>query len=112
MDTAAMGHIYGVTMQRMLGVAAASMLVSMNGAIAATGAHENIAESVAPLDITALLTAAHGAPPLICALAAQAVRGYGWGDWSDAPSTPLSAVAPIRNRDVSDTKLAAADLDK
>jgi HEAT repeat protein len=98
-------------MQRMLGVVAAVMLVSMNGEIAAAGSYESSTENAAPLDVTALLTAAHGAPPLICALAAQSVRGYGWGDWSDAPSTPLSGVA-IRNRDIGDTKLAPADIDK
>ncbi len=107
-----MGNAYGVTMQRVLGVVAAAMLVSMNGAITAAGSRDRGMARSAPLDITALLTAAHGAPPLICALAAQSVRGYGWGDWSDAPSTPLSTVAPIRNRDIGDATLAAADIDK
>lgn len=107
-----MGNIYGVTMQRVLGVVAVATLISMNGAIASTGSYEN-AERAAPLDITALLTAAHGAPPLICALAAQSVRGYGWGDWSDAPYTPLSSVgASVRYRDNGDTKLAQVDVDK
>ena len=107
-----MGNAYGATMQRVLGVFAAAMLASMNGAIAAAGTNDDSMERAAPMDITALLTAAYGAPPLICALAAQSVRGYGWGDWSDAPSTPLSTVAPIRNRDIGDAKLAAADIDK
>ncbi|MEP6732227.1 MAG: HEAT repeat domain-containing protein [bacterium] len=108
----AMGNVYGVTMQRMLGVVTAAMLVSMNGAIAATGSHDN-AERAVPLDISALLTAAHGAPPLICALAAQSVRGYGWNDYNDAPSTPLSVLAPdVRRRESRDAQLATADVDK
>jgi HEAT repeat protein len=107
-----MGNAYGVTMQRVLGVVAAAMLVSMNGASAATGSREGGAASVAPLDITALLTAAHGAPPMICALASQSVRGYGWGDWNDAPVTPLSSVGSIRARDVGDTRLTTADIEK
>src|SRR6476620_1239102 len=101
-----MGNIYGVTMQRVLGVVAAAMLASMNGASAAT------AERVAPIDITALLTAARGAPPLICSLASQAVRGYGWNDWSDAPVTPVSATASLRTRDINDSKLSTQDIDK
>ena len=93
-------------MQRVLGVVAAAMLASMNGASAAT------TERVAPIDITALLTAARGAPPLICSLASQAVRGYGWNDWSDAPVTPLSSVGSIRTRDINDAKLSTEDIDK
>jgi HEAT repeat protein len=88
------------------------MLVSMNGAIAATGSSDGSAERAAPLDITALLTAARGAPPLICALASQAVRGYGWGDWSDAPATPLSTVGSIRTRDINESRLTTEDIDK
>ncbi len=107
-----MGNVYGVTMQRVIGVVAAAMLVSMNGAGAATGSHEAGAKRAAPIDIAALLMAAHGAPPMICALASQAVRGYGWGDWNDAPATPLSSVAPIRNRDVNDNTLSTEDMDR
>jgi len=107
-----MGNVYGVTMQRVLGVVAAAMLVSMNGAIAATGSRGESAERAAPLDITALLTAARGAPPLICALASQAVRGYGWNDWSDAPATPLSSVGSIRTRDINESRLTTEDIDK
>jgi HEAT repeat protein len=112
MDSA-MGNVYGVTMQRMLGVVTAATLISMNGAIASTGSRES-AERAAPLDITALLTAARGAPPLICAFAAQSIRGYGWGgNYFDAPYTPLSNVAAdIRSRDNGDGKLSQADVDK
>jgi HEAT repeat protein len=108
----AMGNAYGVTMQRVLGVVAAAMLASMNGAGAATGSGDASAEHAAPLDITALLTAARGAPPMICALASQAVRGYGWGDWNDAPVTPLSNAGAIRARDMNDARLSSEDIDK
>jgi hypothetical protein len=39
-------------------------------------------------DIRELISAAHGAPGALCALAARAV-GNGWGSWADAPATPL-----------------------
>lgn len=99
-------------MQRVIGVVAAAMLVSMNGASAATGLGEFNAERAAPLDITALLTAAHGAPPMICALASQAVRGYGWGDWNDAPVMPLSSVGAARGRDMNERRLSTDDVEK
>src|SRR5678816_1571144 len=41
----------------------------------------------ATVDVRELIAAAHGAPPVVCALAAQAVDG--WGSWNDAPVTPL-----------------------
>ena len=110
--TSAMGNTNGVMMHRILGVVAAAMVASMNGAGAASYSHDYNAARAAPIDVAALLTAAHGAPPMICALAAQAVRGYGWGDWNDAPSTPLSAVASFRGRDMNDSKLATADIDR
>jgi len=43
-----------------------------------------------PIDVAALLTQARGAPPMICSLASNAIRRWGWGDW-DAPATPLAA---------------------
>src|SRR4051794_30169461 len=86
----AMGNTHGVTMQRLLGVLGAAMLASMSGADAAANAYDFRAERVAPFDVSALLAAANGAPPVICALAAQSVRNYGWNDWTDAPYTPLA----------------------
>jgi HEAT repeat protein len=66
----------------------------------------------APLDVAALLTAARGAPPMICSLASKAVRGWGWGG-SDAPSTPLTAVAPSASGDDSwSDALPAADVQR
>ena len=71
-------------------------------------------------DVGALLTAAHGAPPIICALAAQAVRNNGWGGWSDAPSTPLprTILPDARSRrrshdeDGEDKALSTADVQR
>src|SRR5512132_1027927 len=63
--------------------------------------------SVAAIDVTALLAAARGAPPLICGLAAQSVGNGNWG-WTDAPAPPLGAAArpqdgeSRRVRDLSD----------
>src|SRR5574338_494655 len=39
-------------------------------------------------DVHALVTAAHGASPLLCSYAARSVGNVGWG-WNDAPATPL-----------------------
>lgn len=94
------------TMQRIIGALTAAMLVSSGGTsnAAATG--------YAPMDVAALLTAAHGAPPMICALAARSVRNYGWGNSGEAPSTPLGAAAMVINRDNGDTQLPQADVDR
>ena len=43
------------------------------------------------IDVAALLTAAHGAPPLICGLAAQSLGNGIWGWGSDIPAPPLGA---------------------
>ena len=56
-------------------------------------------ENRAPLDVAALLSQARGAPPMICSLAAQSLRNFGWGDAGDAPSTPLSSVSIVRDLD-------------
>ena len=67
----------------------------------------------AMIDVAALLTAARGAPPAICLLASQAVRGWGWGGGSDAPSTPLSpAAVDTRDDDVESDAMPAADIQR
>ena len=67
----------------------------------------------APIDVAALLTAARGAPPAICLLASQAVRGWGWGGGSDAPSTPLSpAAVPTSSDDYESDAMPAADIQR
>ena len=68
--------------------------------------------AAAPLDVGALLDAAHGAPPVICALAAHAIHNAGWGYWTDAPSTPLARVGAEWERDQPMRELPAADQDR
>src|SRR5207237_2557986 len=64
-----------------------------------------------PIDVGALLTAAKGAPPMVCSLAANAIRNWGWGEWNDAPATPLSfAKATTSNDDFDSRPLPAADI--
>jgi HEAT repeat protein len=64
-----------------------------------------------PVDVTALLTAAKGAPPVVCVLAANSIRNWGWGEWSDAPSTPLSSAKAVLNSgDFESDPLSTADL--
>ena len=99
-------------------------LVVERGTRAFDGIIEHIAapgETAAGFDVAALLAAAHGAPPIICSLAAQAVRDNGWGNWSDAPSTPLPHTALPdqrsyrRNRDDDDrdrAPLAPAEMQR
>src|SRR6185503_9742435 len=111
----------GAIMQRAIGYAIATIAFSsLSGAPAiAHGVGGERSFSVdqresraAPIDVAALLTAARGAPPMICALASRSVRGYGWGDWSDAPATPLASVISI-SRDEFDTRdLPAADVQR
>ena len=108
------GQINGVMMLRMIGVMSAAVLFSTDGGEvrAAAKTHERAAEQAPPLDVAALLTAARGAPPLICAFAAQSVRGYGWGNWTDAPATPLAAVVTVPDRDVGNVPFPPADVDR
>src|SRR5687768_7320632 len=63
----------------------------------------------APFDVGALLTAARGANPTICAYAAQSVRNYGWGDRADAPYTPLSRAVPRADDESRSDRLTPAD---
>jgi len=89
----------------------AALLVSLSGATTARDA--GASEIATPLDVGALLVAAQGAPPLICALAAQSIRSSGWNDWNDAPYTPLSKMASDRIRDGSASpSFAQSDVDR
>src|SRR5215208_2858275 len=69
-----MGANSGVNMLRVLGVLTTAVLMST-------------AEPELPA------TAARGAPPIICGLAAQSIGNGNWGWWSDAPASPLGAAA-------------------
>jgi HEAT repeat protein len=108
------GQINGVMMLRVIGVLSAAVLFSGDGGTvrAAAKTHERAGAEAPTIDVTALLTAARGAPPLICAFAAQSVRGYGWGNWNDAPSTPLAAVVAMPDRDAGNTPFPPADVDR
>jgi len=59
-------------------------------------------------DVRAIVAAARGAPPALCALAANSIRNGNWGRRADAPVTPLS----LPNDDTADSRstLTAADL--
>ena len=111
----------GVMMQRAIGYAIATIAFSSMGGlpVAASGAGgiggQNVdqrGQRAAPIDVAALLTASRGAPPMICALASKAVRGYGWGGWGDAPSTPLSSVVSLTKDDFDSDQLPAADVQR
>src|SRR2546423_11063034 len=94
----------GVFMQRILGLALASFAFSSLSGVPAIATTNGASESDhgtqrTSIDVAALLTAAHGAPPVICALAARSV-GNGWGGWDDVPYTPLAALpTPLRYSD-------------
>src|SRR3954462_3039147 len=57
-------------------------------------------------DLRELLAAAKGVPPIVCALAADAVWGMGWrGGYDDAPSSPVSSHMRGRLRDIPGGKI-------
>ncbi|HUQ99661.1 MAG TPA: HEAT repeat domain-containing protein [Gemmatimonadaceae bacterium] len=100
-----MGPLKGVLM-RVIGLAVAAFLFSTGGSPAAAHAYLRgdgegffrSSQGQGRMDVAALLTSARGAPPLICAMAAQSLRNWGWGDNSaDAPSTPLSSIVSTVN---------------
>src|SRR5947209_5205545 len=93
----------GVIMQRIIGLAFATFAFSSLSGVPATARATESVSSLdqgtqrSTIDVAALLTAARGAPPRICSLAAGSV-GNGWGGWADAPYTPLAASAgPLTN---------------
>ena len=86
-------------MLRVLGVLSTAALFASghdaHGATAVFGMPDDAPAKVsaAPIDVAALLTAAHGASPLICGLAAQSIGNGNWGWGSDVPAPPLHALA-------------------
>jgi HEAT repeat protein len=111
------GTMNGVIMQRVIGFAIATIAFSSIGGVpvVASGAGggidgQNIDQRGGRIDVVALLGAARGAPPMICALASRAVRGYGWGGGSDAPATPLASVVTLMRDDFNDDRLTTADV--
>jgi HEAT repeat protein len=107
-------------MQRIIGLAIAAMVVSGSGesplALAVeSGGGGSFAQGSSSMDVTALLTSARGAPPMICALAAQSVRRWGWGsDRDDAPVSPLRAIVAAVNDQLSlsSGRLGTADVER
>src|SRR4051794_36999576 len=102
-----MSQLKGATMIKVFGVVVAAVFVTTGKSAPGVSALSffsgdrrtpaALSDDRPPLDVNALLAAAKGAPPLICSLAAQSV-GNNWGNWSDAPSTPLGNA----NRDTRD----------
>jgi HEAT repeat protein len=110
----------GVIMQRIMGLAMATLAFSsLSGgpavakvhASSATGEFDQGKGRALPIDVSALLTAAKGAPPMVCALAANSIGNWGWGGWSDAPATPLAAArAAMNGGDFRSEPMSATDL--
>ena len=109
-----MGVKNGANMLRVLGVVMTAALMADAGhAPAAPVVRATSASAAAAIDVTALLAAARGAPPLICSLAAQAVGNGNWGWWSGAPASPLAAVARSEDNDWRRIRdLPDADVDR
>ncbi|HZY40396.1 MAG TPA: HEAT repeat domain-containing protein, partial [Anaerolineae bacterium] len=119
-----MRQLKGVTMYRIAGVIVAAVMLSTDSGgnfagnavafVSSSMSHDShaTADQRAPIDVAVLLTQARGAPPLICSLAAQALRGFGWGDWSDAPSTPLGYSPANRDFDFAPEELPVADVNR
>ncbi len=62
-------------------------------------ATQGAARSPVSLDVRGLLQLAHGAPPLLCGLAAGGLTSGRWGGhWNDAPSPPVGAATGARVR--------------
>ena len=83
-------------MLRVIGAVAAAAFVSTASAVRHDhSSHTGAAGDTASFDVSALLTAARGVSPNVCALAARAVGNGSWGRSSDAPVTPLGASADL-----------------
>src|SRR5205085_5849183 len=110
----------GAIMQRVLGLTIATLAFSsLSGgpAIADISAgkggqsFDQARHRGVPIDVTALLTAAKGAPPMICSMAANSIRNWGWGDWNDAPATPLAFAKVVpSNNEFDSESLPPADI--
>ena len=81
-----------------------------SGSTSSAQVNPNAAGPAAAQDVAAVLAAARGVSPLICAFAAQAVWGGGWGGWYDAPSSPVASEMTTRIRDLEREKFGAADV--
>ncbi|MEO8945336.1 MAG: HEAT repeat domain-containing protein [Gemmatimonadaceae bacterium] len=95
-------------MLRILGTIVAAGLVTSTAAHDARTARHSSSKQPPPIDVAALLAAAHGASPSICSLASQSLRGNNWGS-VDAPVTPLG-VTSDRESSRRVTDLTSADI--
>ena len=84
----------------------ASPAMSFGPALQTTGGSSGPA---AAQDVAAVLGAARGVPALICAFAAQAVWGGGWGGY-DAPASPVASEIADRIRGMARDKFSASDV--
>jgi len=85
-----MGVMNGANMLRVFGVLTTAALMANAGhAPSAPTVRAASPASAAAIDVTALLAAARGAPPLICGLASQSIGNGNWGWRSDIPASPL-----------------------
>ena len=85
-------------MSKVLALVVAAAFLSSDGTRAAiTGSDESSVKPGSPAapevesGIAELIGTARGAPPMICALASRAVRGF--GNWNDAPVSPIQVEA-------------------
>lgn len=81
-------------MLKVLGIAAAAATMWTSGG-SAPAREDGVAGEI---DVATLLTAARGAPPVICSMASQALYNGNFGGRGDAPVTPLDPVS-IRRKD-------------
>jgi hypothetical protein len=93
-------------MSRVIELVVAASLLVMN-----LGSPAEPRPDAAPVDVGELLAAAHGAPPIICALAARSVQN-GWGEGGAAPVTPLPMVEIGRDGDGRWRPFSTADEDR
>src|SRR5438552_5385456 len=114
----------GAIMQRVIGLAIATFAFSSLSGVPTVASTAGVQRGRminfdqgrhrgAPIDVSALRTAARRAPPMICTLAARAVGGCEWGGGTDAPYTPLAAVtSSSMNDDFDSGPLPAADIQR
>ena len=88
----------------------ASLAAPVASTVSQTNTNVNPVAPSAVQDVAALLGAARGVPPLICAFAAQSVWGGGWGGWYDAPSSPVASEMTSRVRNLEREKFGEGEV--
>lgn len=95
------------SMSRVIELVVAASLLAIH-----LGSPTEPAPASTPVNVATLLGAARGAPPIICALAAQTVLNDGWREGGEAPVTPLPAVDLSEDHHGRWRQLATADEDQ